>query len=68
MQLKRVQIMALPMYNTVLRFSHHQTKILINCVMANKMARNERMGLVKHIYIIHDECVSVAVKYTSKIA
>ena len=60
-----------------LRFWHYLVKNIINCVMKNKMASNERMCPVKHnhtiqgifllLFLMLNEyliiCVSFAVKY-----
>ena len=45
--------MALPMNGTVFAVvALISQKKIINCVMPNKMAQNERMNLVKHIHIV----------------
>ena len=44
--------MTLPMYGTVFAFFALIKSIMINCVMTNKMARNEHMNRVRHIHII----------------
>ena len=60
----------------ILRFYIFLSKLLINCVTRNKVARNERLSPVKHNYIIQGKillcfpilnevwkvCVSFAVK------
>ena len=53
MQQNRIQNMALPMNDTVFAvFALINKNLIINCVMTNKMAQNERTRLVKHIHII----------------
>ena len=44
--------MTLPMYGTVFTFFAFIEKKVINCVMTNKMARNQHMNPVRHIHII----------------
>ena len=43
--------MTLPMYDTFCAGLRYLTNIIINCVMTNKMVRNEYTRLVKHIHI-----------------
>ena len=41
--------------NVQLLIFHFLSKILINCVTRNKVARNERLSAVKHNNIIQDK-------------
>ena len=53
-QLNPIQNMALQIYGNFV-FLHYLTKIRINCVMTNKMVRNERFSPVKHIHLFQKE-------------